>query len=186
MKIRGLAYIALLIISICAKLYIYYRFPQGDILKWLAYSGLFFDLIFYGILASLLNLLNESRWLVGLAWITWIACLIKDPLPALSYEFTHLSLTQITTYTYILIIPSAILAVSLLFARYGPAQHCLRWLSMVMVVCLPFLIRDITTHFPPKAQFLARLSLLVLQNAVLIDVILNTPALRSANNIDFP
>ena len=186
MKIRGLAYIVLLVISICAKLYIYYRFPQSELLKWLAYSGLFFDLVFFGILASLLNRLKESKWLVALAGITWIACLIKDPLPILSYKFTHLSTDQITSYTYLLMIPIGVLAVSLLFARNGPAQHSLRWLSIVMMVCLPFLIRDITTHFPPKAQFLARLSLLVLQNAVLIDVILNTPALRSANNIDFP
>ena len=186
MKIRGIAYITLLAILIVARFYLMLRLPRGEIFDWLCYSGLLFDLIFFGILTALLQLLQERRWLTALAWITLIACIIRDPLGMISDEYLSLSPRQFSLYTEILTVPAALLTIGLFFARRGPAQYCFRWLAVIMLGAWLFLIPEVAIKFSPKAQLIIGLSAFALEYTILMNIVFKTPALTSAYDITFP
>lgn len=188
MKIRGIAYITLLAISIVAKFYLVLSFPHGAFFDWLGYSGLLFDLIFFGILTGLLQLLQERRWLTALAWITLVACIIKDPLGLIVDDFGVLSSRQLELYTHILGVPAAALSIGLLFARKGPAQYCLRWLAILLLgaYLFFFLFPLVSLRNPERVQMIAALSFFALKSTILMNIVFKTPALDSAYGIEFP
>lgn len=186
MKIRGIAYITLLAIAIVVRFYLMLRVPHGELVDWLGYSGLLVDTIFFGILVNLLQMLQERRWLCGLAWITLIACIIRDSLGEISDGFLSFSPRQFALYTFILSIPAGTLIIGLLFARRGPAQYCFRWLALIMVGSYLLVIPHLASRFPLRAQLIAHLSVFALQYTILMNIVFKTPALASAYDIDFP
>ena len=189
MKPRGLIYSILLSISIVLKVIIYSSFPRGEFLDWVVYTGLIFDVIFYGIAADVLSLLKEQKWLILIAWIALIASLVKDPLGVFSDEFISLSPQQITLYTYILSVPEAVLTFSLFFVRKSPLRSYFRWLSFLGL--LPFLLVIIDFLYSPlggRPGFIpwwVYIGITLLENIMLVVIVVKTPALRRPKYGDF-
>jgi hypothetical protein len=189
MKLRGLIYPILLCISIVLKVMIYSSLPRGEFLDWVVYTGLIFDVIFYGISADMLSLLKEQKWLVFIAWIALIASLVKDPLGVFSDEFISLSPQQIALYTFILSVPEAVLAFSLFFVRRSLLRPYFRWLSFLGLI--PFVLVIIDFSYSPLGKrpdlipWWVYIGITLLENIMLIIIVVKTPALRRPKYGDF-
>ena len=189
MKLRGILYLILLSFSIVLKVITYSILPQGEFLDWIVYTGLIFDLIFYGISVSLLTMLKEQRWLVGLAWIALIASLVKDPLGNFSDEFIFLSPRQFTLYTYILSVPEGVLPIGLFFVRKSPLRPYFRWLFVLGIT--PFMLAGVDLISGAgnlRAGIIpwwVYIGITLIENILLFIIVLKTPRLRRPEYADF-
>lgn len=187
MKIRGITYITLLAIAIIAKIYLMLRLPYDEIFDWLGYSGLLFDIVFFGILVSLLGRLQERRWLSALAILALVACIGKDLLPLIADNFVSIPKDQFPLYIDMLTMPALVITIGLFFARRGPAQYCFRWLAVVMLIAYLVHLPQVAAHlYPLNVRLVTWLSVFALQYTILMNIVFKTPALTSAYGIDFP
>jgi hypothetical protein len=185
MKIRGLLYIALLIICIVIRL-----------LTWLPISNLSFqydillgsslaELVFYGILADVLRIGKERIWITVIAWITFIACVAEFIQALTGHRFFN---TESLLLDFkILALLKVALYLSILFVRPGPLRILFRWLAIIPVI--PFILPHLSYpkhHVPALAVTVADTCITLLQYILLIDIVYRTPELQSAEGIDFP
>jgi hypothetical protein len=183
MKIRGLVFIALVGICVVIKLLAWAPFSSHLFIAWQSYGDLLADLVFYGILASVLGTSKERIWIVVIAWATFLACLAEDIEPLTGHHFFRTDLFDVK----LVVIFKTLLYVSLLFARQGPLQALLRWLAIIPVI--PLIIPHLSYpkhHVPAVAVAVADTCITLLQYILLIDIIRRTPELQSAEGIDFP
>ena len=187
MKIRGLVFIALVGICVVIKLLVWLPISSHLLIGWLSYGDLLADLVFFGILASVLGTSKERIWIVVIAWGTFLACLAEDIQTQMGHRFFHPDLLTFPLDVKLVVVFKVLLYVSLLFARQEPQQVLLRWLAIIPVI--PLIIPHLSYpkhHVPPVAVAVADTCITLLQYILLIDIIRRTPELQSAEGIDFP
>jgi hypothetical protein len=187
MKIRGLVYITLLVICIVIRLLAWLPISSHPFSVFLTYGEWLSDLVFFGLLASVLGRSKERIWIVVMAWITFIACLAEEIQMLNGHRFFDTdSLTFLSGYKITSIIKT-LLYICLLVARQGPLQILLRWLAVIPVI--PVIMPHLSytkNHMPSLAITVADSCITLLQYILLIDIIWKTPELQSAQGIDFP
>lgn len=187
MKIRGLVFIALVSICVVIKLLAWVPFSSRLFIVGLTYGSVLADLVFFGVLTGVLTISKERIWIVIIAWATFLACLAEDIETLMGHRFFHADLLTFLPDVKLLVIFKVILYVSLLFARPGPLQPLLRWLAVIPVI--PLIIPHLSYpkhHVSPVAVAVADTCITILQYILLIDMIVRTPELQSAEGIDFP
>jgi hypothetical protein len=170
MKIRGLVFIVLVSICVVIKLLAWVPFSDHLFIVGLTYGSVMADLVFFGVLASVLTLSKDRIWIVVIAWATFLACILED-----------IHIVRVLTDLKVL------LYICLLFARPGPLQPLLRWLAVIPII--PVIMPHLSYpkhHVPPGAVAVADTCITLLQYILLIDMIVRTPELQSAEGINFP
>jgi hypothetical protein len=184
MKIRGLVFIALLVICIVVKLLTWLPISSHLFIAFLVYGESLSGLVFFGILASVLGISKERIWIVVIAWVTLVACLVEEIQLLTGHHFLDTDTLLDFKSTALL---KVLLYVALLFARQGPLQVLLRWLAVIPVI--PLLMPHLNYphhHIPPLAIAVAAACITLLQYILLIDIVAKTPELQSAQGIEFP
>lgn len=187
MKIRGLVLITLVGICVVIKLLAWLPLSSHLFIACLSYAGWLADLVFFGILASVLGISKERIWIVIIAWATFLAWLAEDIETLMGHRFFHTDLLTFLPDVKLLVIFTVLLYVCLLFARPGPLRPLLRWLAVIPVI--PIIMPHLSYpkhHVPAVAVAVADTCITLLQYILLIDIIVRTPELESAEGIDFP
>ena len=187
MKIRGLVYIALLIVCIVVKLLIWLPISSHFFVVGLSYGEWLSDLVFFGVLAIVLGTSKERTWIVGIAWATAIVSMAEAIQVLLRHRFFDSNPFPFLPDLKLLTFFKILLYIALLFARQGPLRVLIRWLAVIPVI--PLLVPHLSYprhHVPPLAIAVVGACITLLQYILLIDMIRKTPELESAQGIDFP
>jgi hypothetical protein len=170
LKIRGLVFIVLVSICVIIRLLAWVPISSHLFVVGITYGGMMADLVFFGVLACVLTVSKDRIWIVVIAWAAFLACILED-----------IQLVKVFTDLRIL------LYICLLFARPGPLQPLLRWLAVIPVI--PLIMPHLSYpkhHVTSHAVAVADTCITLLQYILLIDMIVRTPELQSAEGINFP
>lgn len=185
MKIRGLLYIALLIICIVIRLLTWLPISGPSFTFVMLWAGWLAELAFYGILADVLRIGKERIGITVIAWITFIAC-VADFIQGL-IGHRYFDTIDIVQDVKIIALLKVVLYISLLFVRPSPLRLLIRWLAVIPVI--PLILPHLSYpkhHVPALAVTVADSCITLLQYILLIDIVYRTPELQSAEGIDFP
>lgn len=189
MKAKGLLYLILLFVSITVHAIFYYFPLEGPVADWIDKTQLLYNGFFFGIVISLLNLLKDRKWLIGLAWITLIDTLAYGLLEWVQDVFSPLPDHQYVLYHNIMGIPPVVFYVCIFFVRKSTARFYFRCIAVVSMLPLAYDICASIFHLPdPYFLLTSPGSLLIMDillNLLLAVAVLRTPELRRADYADF-
>ena len=189
MKVKGLLFLLLLLVSITVRLIVYFTLPEGVFVQWFLNTGLLYDVIFSAISISVLELLGERKWIVGVAWITMIDIIVKGVLGVIQDKLPLFSDQQYELYFNLLNIPPLIFYVCVFFVRKSPARIYFRCMSLVVLVPIMYLLCTLIFKLPEPGPWVNSQGAIALHttllNILLAVIVLKTPQLRRMQYLDF-
>jgi hypothetical protein len=189
MKAKGRLYLILLLVSITIRLSFYFFSLEGPFPDWIGKTELLYNAIFFGIVISLLNLLKDRKWLIGLVWIIMIDSFAYKLLEQIQDAFSPLPEHQYELYHNIMSIPPLVFYICIFFVRKSPARFFFRCLSLLSTIPILYLLCAAIFHFSDPYVWMTSpggiVIIDILLNLLLAGAVLRTPALRRAEYADF-
>lgn len=189
MNAKGRRYIFLLLFSIAVRLFFYFFPFENTFFEHIAKAHIEYDVIFYSVMISLLELLKDRKWLIGLTWINMIVVIAFSMLGWIRHAYSPFTQFQYDRFITGIGFLLTAFYVCIFFARRSPARLFFRCMPAVTILPYVYGAIAIIFHFPDRDDWLGSPTtetvIAILLNLLLVFATLRTPALRKPQYDDF-
>lgn len=138
-------YLTLLMVSIAVRVFFYF-FPFEAVFHGPKYlPNLFYNVIFFGVLIRLLNLLKDRKWIIILTWFTLTGTILYDILTCIGRESPYFTVRQFDRCQVVIGGLVMIFYLCIFLTRKGPARLFFRF--MTAAILLPYIYYTCTIIF---------------------------------------
>ena len=189
MNAKGRRYLILLLVSVVIRIFFYF-FPFKDtFLEEIAKTHILYDVIFNAVMISLLELLKDRKWIIGITWIALVGSIAYNILDwindASSVLPPHLYNRSIIIIGFFL----TIFYVCIFFVRKSPARIFIRGMTAVTFLPYVYAILAFFLHLPGPDAWMSSATggtiMSILINLLLALAVWRTPELRQPEYADF-
>lgn len=189
MRSKRRRYLILLLVSIAIRIFFFYFPFQDTFFEAVAKTHILYDVIFFSIMISLLELLEDRKWLISFTWIVLLVSIAYNIVVWLNDTYAPLTRHQLISTYMIMGFVFIIYYVCLFFARESPARIFFRCMPAVILIPMAYGIFAAILHYPGPYHWLSNRAgvavISILLNTLLALAVLRAPVLREPEYADF-